>query len=329
MEVFSPKYFIVPRLSERFHARLVARPLKHVLRRINSDARIDLINSQWFFPDSVAVDLAARDMGIPHVATGLGSDVNRDMEDPAKAEQIRHALANCSSITVVAESLREILIEKGLPATKIQTIPNGVDVARFAPRDKVDARHDLGLAASLRYVLYVGRLSEEKGLTTLIAAFVRVAEQQTDVRLLLVGDGPMRAVLEENVKRLGLDGVVRFVGQTNHPHVPVWMNAADCFCLPSVTEGCPNVVLEALASGLPTIASAVGGVPDMVTQHAGILVPPEQPHKLAEALCRAIAREWNPETIAASVAAFSWEAAAMRYVDVYRRAVDDDRGKIQ
>ena len=113
---------------------------------------------------------------------------------------------------------------------------------------------------------------------------------------------------------------VFLLGARPHEEIPFWMNACDTLCLPSLSEGLPNVVLEAMACGLPVIASRVGGVPEVVSDGVnGFLVPPSNPEALADALQRALATKWDRESIRASVSHFDWDANARAVLNALAR----------
>ena len=110
--------------------------------------------------------------------------------------------------------------------------------------------------------MYVGRLSEEKSVETLVRAAALLARRHADLSVHLIGDGPLGPGLQVLSASLGAGGIVHFEGAKSHAEVAQWLSACDVFCLPSIREGCPNVVNEALASGRPVVASRVGGIPD-------------------------------------------------------------------
>ena len=140
-------------------------------------------------------------------------------------------------------------------------------------------------------------------------------------KLYLIGDGPLRSSLAELVERLDMMESVIFVGKVEHKQVSEWMGAADYFCLPSLREGCPNVILEALGSGKPVIASRVGAIPDVVSDDTGILFDPEDIDELMQSLDTALDTTWSPTKISESVKNLSWEHAANHYFKVYKKAM--------
>jgi glycosyltransferase involved in cell wall biosynthesis len=134
-------------------------------------------------------------------------------------------------------------------------------------------------------VLYSGRLRTRKAVAVLLEAVARLRREEPGVALVLVGDGEQRPALREQAERLGIAGAVRFVGKVPRDEMARRLADADVFCLPSLYEGLPLAVLEAMAAGLPVVATAVSGIPEAVEDGAtGLLVPPEDADALARAL---------------------------------------------
>jgi glycosyltransferase involved in cell wall biosynthesis len=275
------------------------------------------------YPDGVAAIALGRRLGIPVVLTALGCDVNDFLNDPRLRENILEAAHAAAAVTTVSAPLAQTLIEAGIPGGKITVIPNGVDTNRFRLRDLQECRRALGEPEGGPLIVCVSRLSPEKGVRFLVHAMHVLRAKVPDARLALVGDGPDRAELEELVRTFGLESHVRFVGNVPHEQVPHWLGAATLACMPSLREGHPNAAMEALASGRPLVASAVGALPEMLRDNLGLLVPAGDTAALAEGLERALGMTWNGETIAASVAQASWSGAAREYLKVMDGAVRD------
>ena len=219
---------------------------------------------------------------------------------------------------VVSEQMREELLEAGFEHGRVVVIPNGVDTERFSLAARVEAGHSSARAQ----VITVARLSDEKGIDVLLDAWKDVAAKMPHARLLIVGHGPRRAFLERQTDEAGLNGTVRFLGEVTD--VVPDLQRSDAFVLPSRSEGLPNALLQAMAAGLPCIATRVGGVPELIEDRVnGRLVDPEQAGELAEALL------WmfqNPVEAARYRAAarrtvemrFTLERMAESYVNVYK-----------
>ncbi len=200
----------------------------------------------------------------------------------------RWAMRSADRVVAVSRGYAEILQSKGIPARQISVVPNAVDLSRFQSngRDPVQKRRELGFAPDEFLIATVGRLSPEKAQGDLLTAFGQVVSEFPKARLLIVGDGPLRSELEEKARLLPAD-TVSFVGFRRDVHEI--MPIIDLFALSSLTEGLPNVVLEAFACGKPVVATAVGGVPEIVEHGvSGLLVPPDRPATFAQAIARCL-----------------------------------------
>jgi glycogen synthase len=219
------------------------------------------------------------------------------------------------AVIALTRRLADRLLAGGLDPGRVHVIPSGVDLRRFA-HPLPDPTPDLPRPR----VLFVGRLAAQKGVSTLLEA---VPLLRARAPVVLVGDGPQRPALERQAGRLGPDRV-RFQGFVPHAEVPAWLAAADVLVLPSVYEELGSVLLEAMAAGLPVVASAVGGIPDALGD-AGLLVPPRDPSALAAAVDKVL----EDPALAAELghagrrraAAFSWDTLAGRVLEVYREVV--------
>jgi len=180
----------------------------------------------------------------------------------------------------------------GVASERCVVIPNGIDLAEADAALAIgrdEARKQVGLFPIDLAIACVGRLHEEKGVAHLVGAFHALLQVQPTARLLLAGDGPERAALEGIVRTLRLGPFVRFLGSVASP----WplLAAADIFVLPSRWEGMPNALLEAMAAGLPAVATAVGAVPEMVVDgREALVVPPGDAGALARALAELATR---------------------------------------
>jgi glycosyltransferase involved in cell wall biosynthesis len=223
-------------------------------------------------------------------------------------------------LVIVAETQRETLLRAGIEPARIRMIANGVDTRRFRPDAEAATREEFALPASALLFGSVARLSPEKNLGALIDAIGALHRDGRDVALLLVGDGPERAALEARAALAGLDDRVRFAGVRADTHRIYPM--LDCLVLPSLTEGMPLAVLEAMACAKPVIASAVGDVPRLLAggEH-GRLVPPGDAAALTAAL-RAAKRQSDPAARRHVETLYSVATTAGRYADLYRELME-------
>jgi glycosyltransferase involved in cell wall biosynthesis len=183
----------------------------------------------------------------------------------------------------VAESCRQRF---GLSSSKVTVIPNGVDLGRFEalPPSSI-AKSELGLEAGHLVITCTANFRPVKGHKYLLEAFAVVHRQVPHAKLLLVGDGPLRASFEADIRRLELSEHVRLLGATEQ--VERVLAASDLFVLPSLTEGMSNALLDAMAAGLAVVATDAGGNADVIEDGVcGLLVPPRDSNALAEAMLR-------------------------------------------
>jgi glycosyltransferase involved in cell wall biosynthesis len=184
------------------------------------------------------------------------------------------------AVIALDEAQKAFLLERiRLPARKLHLVPNGIDTDRFAP--------PAGAARRPRSAVCVASLTDVKNHAGLLRAWAAVSRTLPDAHLTLVGDGPLRASLEEQARDLGLAGRVAFTGLLDDVRPHLW--AASVFVLPSHSEALPLSLLEAMAAGCAPVASAVGGIPDVVVDDStGRLVPPRDDAALATALVAAL-----------------------------------------
>ncbi|HEX2438002.1 MAG TPA: glycosyltransferase family 4 protein [Methylomirabilota bacterium] len=261
------------------HLRELTR-LSRVMRRV----RPDVVNAHLFRATALAAPLG-RWHGARVVETYHGREGWRRAEragtflpDRLVARFVHHVIA-------VSDAARRFLIEgKGYPAGKISVIPNGRDLSVFQPgTGRAAVRRELALDEPVPLVGVVGRLEPQKGHAYLLEAWPSVLREFPRARLLLAGDGTLRAALQAQARALGTGESVIFAGF--RPDVPRLLDAVDLLCLPSLYEGMPLTAIEAGAMARPVVATAVDGTPEVVVDgETGRLVPPASPAPLAAAL---------------------------------------------
>lgn len=319
LPVRHPRYLHLPRLGRGVADRLYAASLAREMDRRRG--RHDVLLAAWAYPDGVAaVELATR-LGVPAVVKVHGTDMNVLARTPAVARSLRRALPRAARVVAVSRPLGELVEAFGVPRARIDVIANGVDAALFRPRDRWEARAALGHPGDRsRWLLYVGRLEEAKGVLDLLEAFATLRRARRDLRLVVVGDGSARAACDRAAR--DPDARVLVAGPRPLEEVPVWMAACHALVLPSWAEGTPNVVLEALACGRRAVATAVGGTPDVITgPELGELVPAHEPEALAAAMERAATSEVPEEEVARAGARHGWDESARLLEQTLRRAL--------
>jgi glycosyltransferase involved in cell wall biosynthesis len=249
------------------------------------------------YPDGYAALRVGQVLKVPVVATAIGSDLNR-ISDALCRVLTKKTVRESDAVITVSHDLKKTALSLGASAEKSFAILNGCDTTIFHNRDRAEARAALQLDPTEEAVVYVGRMDVRKGLRELIEAMASLRERRPRLRCYLVGDGSDEAILREAVAQRGAGEYVRLMPPCKTDEVARWMAAADVVTLPSYMEGCPNVVIEALASGRPVVATNVGGIPELMDDASGRLVAPRDAGALAMALDEVLAATWNGDEIA-------------------------------
>jgi glycosyltransferase involved in cell wall biosynthesis len=283
----------------------------------------DVVLAYWLYPDGFAALLAARRLGIPAVVGALGSDVH--VPGALNAWFARKVAAEARALLAVSRDMRETLIrDYGARPEDTHAIVNGINSQNFFPRDRGECRRELGISPGQRLILYVGRLYRAKGLIELLDAFETLRADDPQIHLAIVGDGVMKEELQQQIGARQLQRGVRLLGGLEPRQVAVWLGAADLMCLPSWSEGYPNVVVEAVCCGRPVVATDVGGTREIVNERNGVLVRPKDPLALSAALKLVLDRKWDAAQIAASIHR-TWDDVGRETYEVLRQAAASRR----
>jgi glycosyltransferase involved in cell wall biosynthesis len=289
--------------------------------------RCDILHAHWI--PSGLVALAASPLGRkPVVVSVWGSDLAL-ARLPLGGRLTMALLRRAAAVIAISEAMRGELVALGLPDHKVRVIPTAVAALPRPKGARDEIRRELGLPADRPLVLYLGRLSTVKGPAHFVDAARLVLQERPDSGFVVVGDGHLRPELEDAVRAMGRADRFSFAGHVRHEEVGRWLSAADLFVLPSLSEGVPHALLEALAFGLPVVASAVGGVPEIVQDGVnGYLVPPGDSPAIARRILDLLG---SPERRRAFGEAgrrlveerqLTWDRFAAELADVYAGALE-------
>lgn len=292
-EVWFPRFLSVPGVLKRFDGLMMALGAWPRLRALRRAGRLDLIDAHFAYPDGYAATLLGRWLGVPVTITLRGTEA-RLAKDPLLAPLVRRALQGATQVLAVSESLRQVAIGLGLPADRVRVVGNGVDLARFHPMPRDEARRLLDLPADAPVLISVGGLVERKGFHRVIELLPALRARWPGLRYLVVGgpspEGDMGPDLRRQVAHLGLQDAVRFVGPVAPDQLRPLLSAADIFVLATRNEGWANVFLEAMACGLPVVTTDVGGNAEVVCRpELGTVVPFGDAERLLAAIDAALA----------------------------------------
>ena len=287
-----PRFLAIPRVGDGVRAEIMAGSLRRFLVKTVKEFRPNILDVHYAYPEGAAAyylrPTLERALGrpLPITLTCRGSDLNLWPSIKGADQAIGKTLKDVDHVITVSEALRREAIILGAPPERTTTLRNGVDAKRFQLGDKGLARKKLGLPAHARIALMVGNLVELKGQRLVIQALARLrqAEPKADWHLALVGQGREKARLQAEAVAHGLAPQVIMPGGQPAAALPDWYHAADVMVLASSREGWPNVVLEALACGLPVIATPVGGVPEILDRCRAARLAERSVDALTEAL---------------------------------------------
>lgn len=284
----------------------------------------DLIHAHFSYPDGFAMIGLAKKWDVPLVISALGT-IERKVayEKSQTSKQIIKAMNFADRILSVSEDLRLHIINLGINENKVIVVPNGVDLEKFKPLGKENVRNLLNLPVNKNIVLFVGALRTIKGVDFLIEAAKNFVNTNTELYLVGRDDG-LRKKLLKMAQELRITDFVKFVGPINHDDIPLWISASDILVLPSLSEGRPNVVLEALACEVPVVATDVGGIPElMIDGETGYLVPAKDSRELSKKVNKLLEdvnlREKMGKLGRKSIIerGLTWEAHAKKTVDIF------------
>ena len=327
IEILHPRYIVIPKLelfSGGSYMLSIVRPLWELKQKIGKSM---VVHAHCAYPDGVGVAIAAKLLRVPYIISAHGSDINVSVKTRTLRWQIRWALRNAAAVIGVSSAICKRIAE--LADKQLERLVHvpcaGYDPQQFFPKDRAKARANIGLAYAGGFVLFVGNLVKIKGVEVLLRAWSRLqkgGKLSSADRLVIVGDGPLRNSLEKQAKELCQTGTVIFAGSVPHVAIADWMNAANLLCLSSFNEGTPNVIVEALACGVPVISSNVGGIPEVIRDgDNGLMVQPGDEKSLAEAIRVGLDTDWQEKMLVESVAGYTWENLARRNLDVLNEVV--------
>ena len=302
LSVHRPRFVAIPLTHGRSFVPALNRALIPLLDRLRDEAPFDVIDASFFFPDGPAAVAMGRRYGVPVSIKARGADIHHWGHAPATAQQVRDAGLSADGLLAVSESMRADMAAIGIPAERVRVHRTGVDLARFAPRDRLAGKTALGVDGPL--VVSVGALIPRKGHDIVIGAIALLP----GVTLLIAGDGPERGSLESLIAALGIGDRVRLLGSVTHSDLPPLLAAADVMALASSSEGLANAWVEALASGTPVVISDVGGARELVTGDAAGRIAVRTPNAFAAGIADILAAPPASDAVRRFAQDYTWEA---------------------
>jgi len=328
VEVHRPRFFSVPGMFKWADGFFMAMGSYLLARRLVRERSVNIIDAHFGYPEGHAGYLLGRWLGLPLMLTLRGKE--QRLSRTGVRRPLARAVRGADHVITVSGALRDVAISLGADPRRVQVIGNGIDLSKFTPVPRSEARTELGLPLDARVLVTVGTLVERKGFHRVIEVLPGLLRRFPDLHYLIVGgsgpEGDDSARLKAQVSALGIERSVHFLGPIAPERLRVPLSAADLFVLASSYEGWANVLLEAMACGVPVVATDVGGNAQVVNEaRLGAIVPFGDSPALESAIERALEQRWDSAAIRGVAEANSWESRIPVLVEAFHRLLAEAR----
>ncbi len=309
------------------------------LLRLHRKHCFDVIHAHWLLPNGFIGAIVSKLYKIPLVITLHGSDIFVSKLNPVFKAIAKWTLKHTAMVTSVTPTFLPELAALGVPEEKRCLIPNGVDPEVFpppTPKQLAELRNKLSIPEEQRVVFALGRIVLKKGFDTLIRALSYMREKCPQTTVIIGGDGSDLGRLKTLAKEKGVSDIIRFTGTINRLEVPIYFYLCDLFVLPAVVDpkgnmdGCPIVILEAMACGKPVVASAISGIPIVVQNgKTGLLVEEKNPDALASAIVSLLENSAKREQFGKAAQQriqneLTWTKTIEQFISIYQQHANRD-----
>lgn len=314
IDVHYPKPIVLPPLFTK--KRVATKISKWIEKKIiNKHNHPDIIHAHFSWPSGFTSIKLKEKINIPVILT---IHENHDwLLKEESDDDIIHVWNQADALIRVNKLDAPILKKYN---DNVYSIPNGYSPDRFKPMDTINSRKVLKLPEDKFIIFTLGQLVERKGFKDLIGAAKLIREKRSDFLIIIGGMGPLQQELENEISKHNLTEHIHLIGYVPEKDVPVWINAANLFVLPSYSEGNPTVMFETLGCGIPFIGTTVGGVPEIINdEKLGILFPPGDIERMASAIISALETNWDNDYIYNTSHKYSWHNIAGEIMSVYTK----------
>jgi len=285
----------------------------------------DLVHFQGLSTGIIGI-FSKKLLKIPYIVWVRGSDLY--LPNPIMKLLHKTIFENASAIIVLTEHMKKTI--KKIKDKEVYVIPNGVDLSKFTvTENKNNIRRELDMPLNKTILITVGRLYPVKGVEYLIKSINLLKETNNNFKLLIIGDGAERNNLEKLSEELNNKDYIEFRGKIPNEEIPLYLRASDIFILPSLSEGFPNALLEAMASGLPVVATKIRGLNEIVEDGVnGFLVNPRSPEEIANKINHIIHNNVLSERFSQNnkikAKKYEWEIIIKKLNDIYERSLNEE-----
>lgn len=326
IDIYHPRFLAIPGILRQMDGPMMAWSTRRLVRRLRNEG-VDIIDAHFGYPDGYAAVRLGKLLGLPVTITLRGTEP-RHTQTKGIRNHLSTALHGASALIAVSKSLLQTAVDMGVDKGKITVVGNGVDVSKFHPDDGADIKRQLGIRSDARVLVTVGGLCERKGFHRVIECLPSLRRSWPDLHYLIVGgpsgEGDWTGRLRRMVSELQLQNSVHFLGSVAQDKLKSVLSAADVFVLATRNEGWANVILEAMACGLPVVATDVGGNREVVSsENVGCIVPFGDSAALEAGIDTALNKPWNRKEIIDYAVENSWEKRVHALQQVYARVLQD------
>lgn len=291
-------FFYFPKFFTRYNSVFLLISIFISVIPLVKIARSKKVVASFALPDGVACAFLTKIFSFKLYIQCLGSDVNFHSQDSFKRKLLAWSFSKATTIITVSKALEEKVL-KITPNAVVKTIYNGVNFNRFKIKTVSTGNSNS--------IIFIGNIIKTKGIVELVEAAKILLGNHKNLSFHIVGEGIEKRKLEQSIETLGLSLSIKFHGAIKHDEITNLLHDADLLVLPSYREGVPNVIMEALACGLPVVATKVGGIPEIVNSSNGILLNSYQVEDIVEGIEQCLNRDWEPDEIRKSISSYTWE----------------------
>ncbi|MBE0596686.1 MAG: glycosyltransferase [Desulfuromonadales bacterium] len=328
LPVYHPCYLVTPKVGMTCYFLTLAWGAKGIVKKLHKEAPFDLIDAHFVYPDGLAAILLGKMLKIPVVLSARGTDINLYPQFRLINPLVKAAVRKADHLVSVCRSLQDMMLDLGGDPERAAIIPNGIDDSIFKRIPKSEARRVAGIDLDQRVMLVVGALIERKGIHILLESLTSLKKMgRLDFTTYVIGKGDYRPMLEQQIATSGLHDKVKLVGEVANENLRYWYNSANLFFLGSSREGWPNVVSEALACGVPVVATGANGTPEILKSSDYGLIVERNSEAFAEAIVEGFRKEWDYDKIYQYGQSRSWRQVASEVRDVFDLVLCRTKGR--
>ena len=317
------KYFHVPKIGMLIQPFSIFLYGYFAIKKHLKEIHFDVIDAHYLYPDGVAAAWLSKVFKLPLIQSARGSDINVFFNYRIPRSLILNALKISDKIITVSDELKNKLTRHGIDADKIHTIPNGIDHYKFYPDPKLYNKR-LKRKQNVKRLLMVGHLKKQKGQDLLVKALRSLDERNLPYRIVayFIGHGPLESTIVKESEIKNCRNRMIYAGVVPNDELVKWYNRVDVLCLLSESEGSPNVILEALACGLPVLATDVGDLKTIINEKIGVITPNRDVDTIVNALNEMLNQTWDRQFIANYSRQFDWTQVSKKTVTVLESAIN-------